>query len=286
MMLKAELKVVGGKQDGNRIALPPKFLIGREQDCQLRPNSDLVSRHHCMFTLDDYTLRLRDLGSTNGTLVNNELLEGQVVLKNGDQVRVGNLEFEVVMPEETDAVPGDKQQDFLADEDSRIISPEEADLPSSETLVDVVLPTAMGPEAEEPTESFAGDADASGSDTGTIPVPPQAAPPPGYPQGMPPQGYYPPPPPPGYYPPQGMPQYPPPGYPQYYPQQQPGYAPPEAAPPSNEQAASDLPDVRLPDPSETGVKETLPGSGQGKSGDEPNPSDKASELLNKMKSRR
>jgi pSer/pThr/pTyr-binding forkhead associated (FHA) protein len=284
-MLKAELKVVGGKQTGHRIALPQKFLIGREQDCQLRPNSDLVSRHHCVFTLDDYTLRLRDLGSTNGTFVNNEYLEGQTVLETGDRVRVGNLEFEVVILKEAEARSEEPKQEFVPDHDSRIIAPGVEELPSSETLVDVALPTGIDNDSESPTESFAGSAEVgSSSDTDTIPTYPPA----GYPAppGMPPQGYYPPPP--GYYPPPGMP-YPPPGYPPYYPQQQQGYPLPQSAtpPPATRAAeASKIPDVRLPDPSETGVKDVTPGSGQGKSGDEPNPSDKANELLNKMKTRR
>ena len=61
-MLHAMLKIVGGKHDGDTVSLiTPKFLIGREQDCHLRPNSELVSRHHCVFTLDEYALRIRDL---------------------------------------------------------------------------------------------------------------------------------------------------------------------------------------------------------------------------------
>jgi pSer/pThr/pTyr-binding forkhead associated (FHA) protein len=76
-MLQAVLRVLSGRQNGAFIPLPVgKFLIGREEDCQLRPNSELVSRHHCVFTNDDFTLRLRDLGSTNGTFVNGERLRG------------------------------------------------------------------------------------------------------------------------------------------------------------------------------------------------------------------
>ena len=99
-MLYAMLKIVGGKHDGDTVSLiTPKFLIGREQDCHLRPNSELVSRHHCVFTMDEYALRIRDLGSTNGTLVNDEKLEGEITLKEGDRVRVGKLEFEIVFSE-------------------------------------------------------------------------------------------------------------------------------------------------------------------------------------------
>src|SRR5262249_15881764 len=56
-----------------------------------------VSRHHCVFTVDDFTVRLRDLGSTNGTFVNGERIQGQVVLKAGDHVVVGKLSFEMVV---------------------------------------------------------------------------------------------------------------------------------------------------------------------------------------------
>ena len=71
--MQAELKVIGGKQQGSVIPLTmKKFLIGREKDCHLRPNNDLISRHHCVLTVDEFTVRVRDLGSTNGTLVNSE----------------------------------------------------------------------------------------------------------------------------------------------------------------------------------------------------------------------
>jgi pSer/pThr/pTyr-binding forkhead associated (FHA) protein len=97
-MLQAELKILGGKHQGKAIPLSTKkFLVGREQDCHLRPNSDLVSRHHCVFSIDDYAVRLRDLGSTNGTRVNGKPLHGEVTLKAGDQIGIGKLELELVI---------------------------------------------------------------------------------------------------------------------------------------------------------------------------------------------
>ena len=98
-MLRAELKAVGGRHDGKLIPLEVdrKFLIGREQDCHLRPNSESVSRHHCCFTLDAFCLRLRDLGSTNGTLVNGASVTRQV-LKNDDEIQMGKLRLRVTLP--------------------------------------------------------------------------------------------------------------------------------------------------------------------------------------------
>lgn len=143
-MLHAELRVIGGKQDGKVISLTrQKFLVGREQDCHLRPNSDLVSRHHCVFTLDDYGLRLRDLGSTNGTVVNGQRIQGQQMLKTGDRVEIGKLVFEVRLREAvavasaTTVVPGS--------DDSRVISAEAlsadtTELSGSDTSFDLPVP--------------------------------------------------------------------------------------------------------------------------------------------------
>lgn len=108
-MLQAELKVLAGRLQGRVIPLTTKkFLVGREQDCHLRPNSELVSRHHCVFVKDDFTVRLRDLGSTNGTRVNGELVRTERVLQDGDRVSIGKLELEFLIrqtAEVTTAVP-------------------------------------------------------------------------------------------------------------------------------------------------------------------------------------
>ena len=96
--MQAQLRVASGKNKGNIIPLPVgKFLIGREEDCHLRPNSEAVSRHHCVFTSDEFAVRLRDLGSTNGTFVNGEKIARAVILHSGDKVSIGKLEFEVVV---------------------------------------------------------------------------------------------------------------------------------------------------------------------------------------------
>lgn len=112
--MQAEMRVIGGKQQGKVIPLTmKKFLIGREKDCHLRPNNDLISRHHCVLTVDEYTVRIRDLGSTNGTYVNSERIQGQVVLKNGDKLAIGKLLFEMSIRDVD--VPAAADNDILAD---------------------------------------------------------------------------------------------------------------------------------------------------------------------------
>jgi pSer/pThr/pTyr-binding forkhead associated (FHA) protein len=55
-------------------------------------DSNSVSRHHCVLLLDDYTLRIRDLASKNGTFVNRDQTRtGERILAHGDTIRVGDL---------------------------------------------------------------------------------------------------------------------------------------------------------------------------------------------------
>ena len=94
--MEVRLKVLVGKSAGQELLIPgPKFFIGRAEDCQLRPRSDLISRHHCALLVEDGFVAIRDFGSKNGTLVNGERVAGERELKAGDKLVVGPLEFEV-----------------------------------------------------------------------------------------------------------------------------------------------------------------------------------------------
>ncbi|HEV3299834.1 MAG TPA: FHA domain-containing protein [Planctomycetaceae bacterium] len=95
--MDARLKILTGPMSGQMIAMPAgKLIIGREDDCHLRSTSEFVSRHHCVLLLDEYTLRIRDLGSRNGTFVNGRRIgRGELILLRGDVVSVGDLEVHV-----------------------------------------------------------------------------------------------------------------------------------------------------------------------------------------------
>ena len=95
-----QLKVLAGSSEGKLIPVTQeKFLIGRSDECQLRPKSDSISRRHCALIQKDERLLLIDLKSRNGTIVNEKKLDPAKakVLKHGDKITVGKLEFEVVI---------------------------------------------------------------------------------------------------------------------------------------------------------------------------------------------
>lgn len=276
-MPHVELRVVSGKQAGSTIPLQKgKFLIGREHDCHLRPNSDLVSRHHCAFTVDDYTVHVRDLGSTNGTFVNGERARGLVLLKPGDHVSVGKLEFEVVI----DGQPASSKETVLRDlEDTAtslsgefVVKP--VDQPPAEEAAAADREQAtveINPQSPTAVEEFAAVAAPAGPPP-QMPPQPWMVPQPVYPGGYPPYpgmpyGY-------GYPPYPGMPPVPAAGYP--YPGPVPAATPGEAASPPaapKELAGDVVPGVRLPDPKTTGAKNPDPPAPQ--SGDQSGASGKS-----------
>lgn len=96
--MQVRLKVLQGSKAGTEIKIPtPKCLIGRSDECQLRPQSDAISRRHCVIITTENEVAVRDLGSRNGTYVNDEKVGEEAVLLSGDKLRVGPLEFEVIV---------------------------------------------------------------------------------------------------------------------------------------------------------------------------------------------
>lgn len=94
--MEVRLVLKSGKSAGKEIPVSgPKFVIGRAEDCQLRPHSDQVSRHHCEITVEEGGVHVRDCGSRNGTRVNGREISGSRELKTGDRISVGPLEFDV-----------------------------------------------------------------------------------------------------------------------------------------------------------------------------------------------
>ena len=67
-------------------------VIGRRHDCDLRIPLMSVSRRHCQFNRDEGVLKIRDLGSRNGTYLNGKRID-EAVIQAGDYIEVGPLKF-------------------------------------------------------------------------------------------------------------------------------------------------------------------------------------------------
>lgn len=69
-------------------------VIGRRTDCDLRIAAGDVSRRHCNITLKNNQVVVKDLGSSNGTFVNDKRV-AEAPIKAGDRLRVGPVVFVV-----------------------------------------------------------------------------------------------------------------------------------------------------------------------------------------------
>jgi pSer/pThr/pTyr-binding forkhead associated (FHA) protein len=104
--MKVKLLIVQGRPQGKSMLFPRgEYVFGRGEECHVRPNSDWVSRQHCLLRVTAEAAFLRDLGSRNGTLVNGARLVGEGRLKHGDQLQVGPLVFEVHFEESSVDTP-------------------------------------------------------------------------------------------------------------------------------------------------------------------------------------
>jgi pSer/pThr/pTyr-binding forkhead associated (FHA) protein len=71
-----------------------KTVIGRRDDCDLRIPLSQISRRHAILTVDEKQALLKDLGSVNGTYVNNKRISEQT-LQAGDHIVIGPVVFTV-----------------------------------------------------------------------------------------------------------------------------------------------------------------------------------------------
>ena len=69
-------------------------LVGRKKACDLRLDHKSVSKAHCVIVKTDGLLLVRDLGSTNGTLVNGQRIRWAALLPD-DQLAIAIFRYKV-----------------------------------------------------------------------------------------------------------------------------------------------------------------------------------------------
>lgn len=79
--------------DGRVLLESEQLLIGRDENADMVLADSGVSRRHAELVQADDVYAIRDLGSTNGTLVNGVTIERAQILNSGDTVRIGSFIF-------------------------------------------------------------------------------------------------------------------------------------------------------------------------------------------------
>jgi hypothetical protein len=83
----------GGLREGERFDLFGGLSIGRSADADVRIDDRYASGLHARVYARDGRFVVEDLGSTNGTLLNEAELRGEAELEEGDTIRIGDTEF-------------------------------------------------------------------------------------------------------------------------------------------------------------------------------------------------
>lgn len=111
---KYVLRGVSGAYFGKTYPLRGSTVMGRHSECHICVNADGISRKHVQIDVEPDGLKVRDLGSSNGTFVNGKKVEDSD-LKVGDELKIDNIRFLVQTPGMTDpALEKSSQSDVKA----------------------------------------------------------------------------------------------------------------------------------------------------------------------------
>jgi predicted Zn finger-like uncharacterized protein len=93
---RISLRVLEGNEAGTVFSVAkPRITIGRS-NADITITDRVVSRLHCALEISEDSVLLRDLGSTNGTIVGSQLIE-TAILTSGSTFRVGMHIFQLLI---------------------------------------------------------------------------------------------------------------------------------------------------------------------------------------------
>ncbi len=138
-----QLTIAEGKEAGKELSFEQdSVLIGRVTECDVVLYDAGISRRHCRIFSEGGQYSVEDLGSSNGTRLNGEIISGKQVLGDGDQISLGGVVF-VFRPMEGGAA---EEEPPPSADSTRIVSLEAMSRPRGRTKSEVLVPAGAAPE--------------------------------------------------------------------------------------------------------------------------------------------
>ena len=138
----SELIIQSGKLQGKRLVLPPKeMVVGRDDDCDLRIASSLVSRKHCILKSQDDGILVTDLGSQNGTHIIDMPINTPTLLQEGDILRIGSTLLAVPSTNKPKALVANNQSNVSDAEIADWLTDSGSSFSGTDTAVIAMTPT-------------------------------------------------------------------------------------------------------------------------------------------------
>jgi pSer/pThr/pTyr-binding forkhead associated (FHA) protein len=82
-----------GHETGSSYEIPSHGATLGRGDVEIRLDDPFASAHHARVSREGHVVVIEDLGSTNGTYLNEQQLNGPQPLHPGDRIRIGDCEF-------------------------------------------------------------------------------------------------------------------------------------------------------------------------------------------------
>jgi pSer/pThr/pTyr-binding forkhead associated (FHA) protein len=156
----AELIIQSGKLQGKRLVLPQKeMIVGRDDDCDMRIASSLVSRKHCSLKSTREGIVVSDLGSQNGTHVNDVPINQPTLLRAGDVLRIGAILLSVPAQPKPKSASGQADiseadiADWLTDSGSNYAGTDTAEIATFTSPTQAPAPTPAPPSKSAPAKA-------------------------------------------------------------------------------------------------------------------------------------
>ncbi len=151
----------------------PAVTVGRQDPCEVQASSDEVSRQHCKVRYEAGRYLLEDLGSRNGTFLDDRRVEGPATLSHGSEIRCGTYRLQFFLE---DAELGPRTTEMTTDPTQDPLGALEAALASAGVALATLKERAVEP-PQAPTvdhqvvevTSMATELDAEAAISATLP---------------------------------------------------------------------------------------------------------------------
>ncbi len=89
----------GGQKFYENVFKNERLVIGRDNECDINIQSPSISRKHLQLEIEDDKLYVTDLGSSNGTVINDIKITGRTQINSKSRIIAGRITIQVELPE-------------------------------------------------------------------------------------------------------------------------------------------------------------------------------------------
>lgn len=77
--------------------IKPEIILGRDPDCDFTINDETISLRHCKLSYHHKQWWAVDLESTNGSFLNDNLIDSAIIITDGDELRLGKVSIHIII---------------------------------------------------------------------------------------------------------------------------------------------------------------------------------------------